>query len=223
MKKGVDYIPRKDLEFLAWMTALLLNLLPLLELLGIPPAFYELLQAQCNAFKAALDVVENPDKRTNVAIRAKNVARREVEKTVRQLVRQYLTPNPALTDTERERLGIPIHKTTRTPAPVATSFPDFDIDTSMIRRVTIHFYDQGKKKTKAKPEGQHGAEIRYAILSAPPTKVSNLNNSGFDTHTPFTLEFEEDERGKTLYMALRWENTRGDKGPWSRIEEAIIP
>jgi hypothetical protein len=223
MNMKLDYIPRKDLEFLVWMTALLLNLLPLLERLGIPPALYELLQAQCNAFKAALDVIENPDKKTNVAIRAKNTARKELEKTVRQAVKQYMAPNPTLTDAEREKLGLPVYKTTRTPAPVATTFPDFDIDTSMIRRVSIHFYDQGKKKTKAKPEGQHGAEIRYAILDEPPTKVANLNNSNFDTHTPFTFEFEEDERGKKLYLALRWENTRGEKGPWSRIEEAIIP
>jgi hypothetical protein len=31
------------------------------------------------------------------------------------------------------------------------------------------------------------------------------------------------QRGKTVYFALRWENTRGEKGPWSEIMSAIIP
>jgi hypothetical protein len=35
--------------------------------------------------------------------------------------------------------------------------------------------------------------------------------------------FENDQRGKTVYFALRWENTRGEKGPWSAIQIAIIP
>jgi hypothetical protein len=223
MKVNSDYLPRKDVEFLSWVFALLTNLLPLLERLGIPPALYELIQSQANALRSALTVIDNPDKKTNVAIRDKNVTRKALEKTVRQTVRQYLAPNPTLTETERERLGLPIYKKTRTPSPVATTYPDFEIDTGMIRRVIIHFYDQGKKKTKAKPEGQHGAEIRYAILPGYPEDIDLLNRSTFDTHTPFTLEFKDGDRGKTLYIALRWENTRGEKGPWSRVISTIIP
>ncbi|MDR2362267.1 MAG: hypothetical protein LBD91_06005 [Prevotellaceae bacterium] len=29
--------------------------------------------------------------------------------------------------------------------------------------------------------------------------------------------------GKTVYFALRWENTRGEKGPWSDIMSATVP
>jgi hypothetical protein len=32
-----------------------------------------------------------------------------------------------------------------------------------------------------------------------------------------------EDRGKKLYFALRWENTRGEKGPWSEIHSTIIP
>lgn len=38
-----------------------------------------------------------------------------------------------------------------------------------------------------------------------------------------TLTFDENQRGKTVYFALRWENTRGEKGPWSQIVSSIIP
>jgi hypothetical protein len=43
------------------------------------------------------------------------------------------------------------------------------------------------------------------------------------TRTSLTLEFDEPDRGKTVYFCLRWENTRGQKGPWSPIQKAIIP
>jgi hypothetical protein len=106
---------------------------------------------------------------------------------------------------------------------VAKTYPDYDIDSGTIRHLILHFYDQGKKKSKAKPPGQHGVEIDWAILDAPPAAIKDLVNSAFDTHTPFTLEFDENERGKTVYFCLRWENTRGQKGPWSEIMSAIIP
>jgi hypothetical protein len=30
-------------------------------------------------------------------------------------------------------------------------------------------------------------------------------------------------RGKRIYFRARWENNRGEKGPWSEIGESIIP
>ncbi|AHF94767.1 hypothetical protein OPIT5_26275 [Opitutaceae bacterium TAV5] len=55
------------------------------------------------------------------------------------------------------------------------------------------------------------------------TLLNDLTRSGFDTRSPFTLNFDENQRGKTVYFALRWENTRGDKGPWSPITHAVVP
>jgi hypothetical protein len=106
---------------------------------------------------------------------------------------------------------------------VATTYPDFDIDSSIIRCLIIHFFNQGGKKSKAKPAGQHGAQIRWAVSDMPIVDVSELTRSSIDTHTPFTLEFEGHERGKTVYFCLCWENTRGERGPWSEIVSAIIP
>jgi hypothetical protein len=53
--------------------------------------------------------------------------------------------------------------------------------------------------------------------------VEDLIHSAFDTRSPFTLSFDENQRGKTVYFCLRWENTRGEKGPWSEIVSGIIP
>jgi peptide methionine sulfoxide reductase MsrA len=63
----------------------------------------------------------------------------------------------------------------------------------------------------------------WAISDVPVIDTNELIRTVFDTHTPITLEFEGHDRGKTVYFALRWENTRGEKGPWSAIQSAIIP
>jgi hypothetical protein len=119
-------------------------------------------------------------------------------------------------------MELTIHKTSRTPAPVADRYPGVEIDSGTIRRLIIHFFVLGNR-SKAKPAGQHGVEIRWAILDAAPDSISKLVNSSFDTHTPFTLEFDENQRGKTVWFCLCWENTRGEKGPWSEIVSAVIP
>ncbi|MDR1524891.1 MAG: hypothetical protein LBS79_06510 [Tannerella sp.] len=142
-----------------------------------------------------------------------------LEKTIRHDIKEFLNYNRALTDGDREALGLPIYKTGRTPSKVAGEHPSYEIDSSEIRQLTIHFFGQGKKK----PEGQHGAEIRWVILQEPPQSIDELIHSAFDTHTPFTLAFDEKQRGEKVYFILRWENTRGEKGPWSEIVSAVIP
>jgi hypothetical protein len=174
-------------------------------------------------FSTKLAVTENPNTRTPPAIVRKKDARKTLVTAIRKAVKEYITGNHLVSDDDRSALGLPLYKTTRTPAPIATSHPDFDVDSSMLRRLSIDFYDQGNKKSKAKPDGQHGAEIKWAILDAPPASLSELINSSFDTRTPFTLEFDQNQRGKTVYFCLCWENTRGEKGPWSEIVSAIVP
>jgi hypothetical protein len=119
-------------------------------------------------------------------------------------------------------MGLPIHKTTHTPAREPTTVPEAEVKLPSPGVVEIHFRD-AESDRRAKPEGVHGAEIAWAILPAPTVDWKELNHSTFDTHTPQRLTFDGTERGKTVYFALRWENTRGEKGPWSEIMNAIIP
>jgi hypothetical protein len=61
------------------------------------------------------------------------------------------------------------------------------------------------------------------IADAPPKKVSELQHSAFATRSPLDLTFEEDERGKRVYFAVRWETGTVKKGDFSEIYSAIIP
>jgi hypothetical protein len=65
----------------------------------------------------------------------------------------------------------------------------------------------------------------YRTLKANPkvTNADRLSNSAFDTGSPAILIFTGDDSGRTVYLALRWENTRGEKGPWSDIAIVTVP
>jgi hypothetical protein len=218
-----DFLPRKDNEFQVWANNFVTYLGQIYTQIQFPGDVYQNLNTLYTDFAQKLQIAESPTTRTKAAIQEKIDSRHILEQALRRAIREYLTNNHFLTDPDRDNLGLPIHKTTRTPAPIATTYPEFEVDSGTIRRLIIHYHDQGSGKSKAKPVGQHGVEIRWLISEVPIIDITDLKNSSFDTRTPFTLEFEGHDRGKMVYFCLRWENTRGEKGPWSEIESAIIP
>jgi hypothetical protein len=50
-----------------------------------------------------------------------------------------------------------------------------------------------------------------------------LGRSTLATRTPFTLTFTEAEKGKRVFIALAWQNEKGERGPFYQIEETFIP
>jgi hypothetical protein len=223
MMKTRDYLPKRDRLFLQWVINFLNHLSVILARLGFPLEVYEALQALRGDFEQKLDVAEAPPTRTRGTVAAKNVAKKKLDSAVRAAVQRYLAHNPDVTEQDHDDLGIPNYKTSRTPAPVAGEAPDFDINTSVLGRIIIAFFEKGSSHKKAKPAGQHCVEVGWVQSDTPITRWDELAHSNVDTNSPFTLSFENDQRGKTVYFALRWENTRGEKGPWSAIQNAIIP
>jgi hypothetical protein len=221
--RRTDFIPRKDADFMGWIRNFLTVLFKILARIGFPGELQEELDVLYGDFSSKYHIAEAPSTRTTMAITEKNASRKTLEKKLRAAIKEHLTFNSKVTDTDRESLGLPVYKTTRTPAKVADTYPDFDVESRLIRWLIINFYDHGKKTSKAKPAGQHGAEICWVISDKPVVSVDELIRSSFSTRSPFALEFKDEDRGKTVYFCLRWENTRGKKGPWSEIHSAIIP
>jgi hypothetical protein len=218
-----NYIPNRDRDFLVWVITLLMYLMSRVTKFKVPQEEYDLLEGEKNTYAQKLDVANADATRTPLNILEKNLAKKVLDKHIRRFVKSYLINNPLLTESDLKMLGLPIHKTTRTPAPVAETAPSFGINSGSICRLIIHFYESDGEHKRAKPAGQHGAEIRWMISDVPMDDANELIHSSFDTRTPFTLEFSGHDRGKTVYLALRWENTRGQKGIWSEIRKAIIP
>jgi hypothetical protein len=218
-----DLIPRPDSKFTIWLSIFYQNLSQIGPRIQFPSEVLNELAVNVGDFDHKFALSQDPATRTKVTIQDKRDSRKVVEKFVRQIIGEYLTKNHLVTNADREFLGIPIHKTTRTPVPVATEYPGIEIDTSIIRQIIIYFFPLGHKRSEAKPDGQKSVEIHWAISDIPVIDTGELTNSAIDTRSPFTIIFQGHERGKTVYFTLRWLNNRGEPGPWSEIVDAIIP
>jgi hypothetical protein len=195
---------------------------------NFPKAEYDLLEQEKDVYAQKLEVATESATRTSVNIKEKNTARKVLKTHIRVTVKEFLINNRLLTDGDRDMLGLPIHKTTRTPVPPPTDAVTLEIRPLLGHRVEVNFslttQDPAMKEHReAKPYGVRGAEIRWAILPAPPTSQDDLVHSEFDTHTPYIFQFDIPQAGKTLYVCARWENTTGQKGPWNAIQSLIIP
>ncbi|MDR0667441.1 MAG: hypothetical protein LBF90_02335 [Prevotellaceae bacterium] len=218
---GQHFLPNSDPAFKDWVVAFLANLLLILTRIGFPTELYDSLLALSNDFAEKLRIATDPATRTKAAVAEKNHARSSLTAALRHALQQWINHNPAVTEADRDNLGLPIYKTTHDPSPVATTIPWVQVVMTVIRYLRFDF--GGSETSRAKPAGQHGMELAGLIGGERPANVHALTLSYFDTHTPLSIAFEEEDRGKTFWFAVRWENTRGEKGPWSEIQSAIIP
>jgi hypothetical protein len=216
-----DFIPNGDMQFNAWQANLMVKLNASAEVWNIPSTVINGLLEKQDWWQTAFAVSQDPTTRTRGTVKEKQEARKDYEKELRKQLKAYVTYNSRINDRQREEMELPVHKSTHTPAPVAPYAPWLRARTELLRHVTFDY--GGSETSKSKPDGQHGLEMVWEIASEKPPHVRNLSHSTFDTHTPLTLEFDETERGSTLWYAARWENTRGEKGPWSEILSVIIP
>jgi hypothetical protein len=119
-------------------------------------------------------------------------------------------------------MGIPNHDPHPTPVPEPDDIPEVEARTPMPRVLRFPFRRKGMKRW-GKPGNVHGMELVWLISDTPPTLVKDLVHSAFATKSPLELTFKEDQRGKRLYYAVRWETGTVKKGKWSEIFSAIIP
>jgi hypothetical protein len=214
-------VPGRDADFFDWEKILLAYLQAHLTAFAIQQVVLTPLLALQTEFETAYARYLDPN-RGPVDIAEKNRARAAFEKALRDFIKAFLLYSPYVSDKDRDEMGLPIHDTKPTPVPVPTSFPEYSVDTSTPLRLVMRFWDSATKQ-RAKPKGVHGAEIRWEEREDAPAKAEDLANSDFATRTPRTFAFTGDNQGRKVYFCLRWENNKGEKGPWGAIVHAIVP
>jgi hypothetical protein len=217
-----DFIPGSDNDFYVWADTFFNYANPFMTQWEVPEASWQALNDLHNDFRIKFEVAKDIQTRTHITILSKTEARGRLELSIRSFLKSYITYNPHVTNEDRTGMGLPIHDTKPTPMDDPHSYPKVTVKSSSPAVVELHIIDS-ETNGKAKPEGVHGAEIRWLIALEPPINWTELTNSSFTTHSPCILSFAREQRGNRLFFALRWENTRGIKGPWSDIESTIIP
>jgi hypothetical protein len=219
---GGSWLPRREQDFadlcLKWKVALEDPVL--VAAFGWNQADVSAVLAKIIVFLTARTAYGQDNSSRNRLI--KDEARDEATHGMEDFANTSIRYNKLMKEEDKRYYGIHTPDPIPTPNSRPTTYPEAEADTSVLRQVTIHFWDSATKK-RGKPHGVHGAEIRWAILDHVPSLVNELVNSDFDTATPFTLVFDESQRGLRLYFCLRWETTTNLKGPYGEIYSAIIP
>jgi hypothetical protein len=215
-----DYIPQKDAELAAWSANFTTQIANNLGAWDIPEQEVMDLQTASASFAMLHAQADSPAK-TKIIVEEKNAARKVLVGLIRGLV-SFRLKNPVITGAQRIAMGLHLRDTTYSKVPPPVSRPELDIDVFDVRRLKIHFHDMNST-SKAKPYGTNGAVIAYAVLDTPPASPDELTRDLLATRTPHILEFTEQERGRTVYVAICWQNEKGEKGPYSEIESAIVP
>ncbi|MDR0604064.1 MAG: hypothetical protein LBG80_07160 [Bacteroidales bacterium] len=176
------------------------------------------------AFVEAFEAWKDKSKRTPRITEYLKTAETKLRPLYRTLYMGFLKENPFVTDEDLMIMNFPPRLEGHHPEAtiLLRSVPAVVIEQGPAGVLIIHFRD-GDDKNRVKPKGIHGVEICWAILDEAPTKLDQLTNTSSDTRTPFRFTFDSNLRGKKFYCALRWENIRGEKSPWSIMYSAYIP
>jgi hypothetical protein len=216
------YIPNNDALFDAWFKFLLdyVTQRVLQEIwTHIPQAALTALTNLYNAWYAAYIATIGPH--TPVQTEAKNDAKEAAKKAIHPFVNQYLR-FPPVTNEDRTAMGIPNPDPHPTPVPVPQDIPEVEAQTPKPRVLRFRFRRANMKRW-GKPKDVHGLELVWIISDTPPSLVKDLIHSAFATRSPLELHFEEDQRGKRLYYAVRWETGTVKKGDFSEIFSVFVP
>lgn len=164
-------------------------------------------------YPLSLDV----DNRTKAIVANKLAAMERIETNLRSVYGDI--PQSALTIDDRRILHLELRSTTRTPAPVPTTFPRGQVVNTNLLQHTIVFTDEDGKR--GKPEKVRGCQIFCKEGSAPEDE-KEMRLLASDASSPYLHKFLFADVGKTFYYKLRWENTRGETGPWGPTISGVV-
>jgi hypothetical protein len=186
----------------------------------LTPPETDSLNAYTQAAEAAMDEAAR-DKGSAVANAKAREAFAVLTRHMR-LLHQRKFFSPPMLDSDWLRLGLRPRDTIRTPHVEVNEVVEFETKLREIREILVNFWVKGAAH-KAKPAGYDGAVIIWDVLDSPPAEPHDLNRHTMASKTPHALEFTEEERGRTVYIAVAWQNERGIIGAWSEIQSAVIP
>jgi hypothetical protein len=180
------------------------------------------LYPEMDAYFAAYDLWVNPTSSTPVVY--ENLL--DAEKRMFTVYRKFhslVVATPIVTNGQLEEMGFPARSSGgKTPHPVDSAFITVKLIPVGNLAVNIAFEDRDTGKSNI-PYYLTGAVIFFKVSDAPATDQNEFPESELATRSPYKMKFDPSQRGKYLSVAARWQNRRGEKGPWSQIVTIVIP
>jgi len=166
------------------------------------------------AWQAAYAAAINPATRTPVTIAAKDTQRAATEALARQLA-QIAKADPDTSDEDLVALGITVNKFPPTPVATPTSFPLLDFLAATPGQHRLQWRDSDTPTTRRKPVGAVAMELWGNVGTEPAPTPEGAVFLGDYSKTPFVVDLEIEDRGKTITYFGRWKTQTNLVGPWS--------
>ena len=192
-----------------------------LDAWNIPSTAITKLAAAVTAAKNAIAV---PDGSRNAITNAQlKMAFEQLTAEMRDIKKRYLY-NPPLTDADFAALGLKPKDVN--PTPVAPPTGQAEADISYPGRTQLQLQIQHIAGTPLDAKANYGYRIYFGAYTAadtPPATGKDLRESKFTRQKKNLFTFEPEDAGKTAYFCIRYENSKGETGPWGVILSAFIP
>ncbi|MEZ6124022.1 MAG: hypothetical protein R3C49_12730 [Planctomycetaceae bacterium] len=212
-------IPSQEDEFSAYATQFT-------SVVADHPEQYRLTPEEVTTLKQRLGVWDQ-DLAAAVAARdsakaaqqSKVLARAELEAILRDLGRR-IQADSNVSNAARVQAGLPVHKTSRTPAPLPKEAPVGRVEMAGPLQHLIHF---SADTHRGKPEGVIGCRIRVFVGENAPKNPADYVFVTQTGRSPFRMTHNEADSGKVAHYLLQWVNSREEVGPWSAVVSATVP
>lgn len=154
---------------------------------------------------------------------AKDAAMKNAKRAMRAFANSSVRYNPNMRDADKKALGVPVRDPINTiiQAP-ATRAMIGELKALGGFRIEIRFHDEETPARKALPYGCNGCLLNYVYGDEPVTDYDALIKTELMTRSPYPLNLNPDSGHKYLSCATRWQNNRGELGPWSDIVTVFI-
>ncbi|MDR1332661.1 MAG: hypothetical protein LBK07_11230 [Tannerella sp.] len=177
---------------------------------------------QISRYNLAYAVWINPETSTRLALDDLKAA----EKDFFPLYRTFYASvkgSPLVTDANLEDMGFPPRPSGgHSPHPVDKTYIDLNVSPkgNLVIEVAFTNRDTGSSII---PYYLTGAVVYYLVSDKPVTNQNELAFSKLASKSPVDFTFDPADRSRTVSFAGRWQNRRGELGPWSEIVTVVIP
>ena len=222
MSTKTDYVPGNDRVFLAWIRNIvayaLLNFArwrvnkPSDEFIGL-----------IDDFEAKLLRMDDKN-HGSVDTREKNDARRVLEKEARAFVQGYIAKNPMVTNSDKEKMGLPIYDTT--PTSISEPLGQATASVEYLGGQLLQLHLSHMVGTPSDEKANYGCKIYYDVFAdsdPKPDSGEKLTRHTFTRRKKEVIKFTPADVKKTAYFCIRYENSKGQAGPWGPMVAALIP
>lgn len=216
---NTDFIPARDGDFDAWQQAFLTFAAANMAALGLVLSDITNLANAQGDWDTTYTAQQAAQAAAEGATAAKVAAKAEYIALIRSAVNR-IQANPAVTNQQRESLGVTVRDSDPSPVPVPTEAPLASVDTSKRFQHTVTIL--GPDGGRGKPEGVKAAEVWVKIGGTTDEGIEGFTYAGQATRSSFVHSFANDDGYKTAHYAVRYINGKGEPGPWSEAVSATI-